>query len=167
MEEVKITKSRFKYSGLYALNRYYDLLYDTFRTNGYNVEEWRYRHKLGPDGNTVELELFWDCNKEIDEYSKIKIFAKTLIVGMNKQQTQIDGKPVTKDSGVVELEMKVSIFLDKNNKWEVNPLLRHFRPFYDIYFYKNIFNNTKRVAIDEHFKVENEIKAFFNMQTFL
>jgi hypothetical protein len=167
MEEVKITKSRFKYSGQYSLSSYYNLLYDVFRSNGYDVEEWRYRHKLNPDGSSNELELFWDCIKKIDEYSHIKIFAKTLIVGMGKQQTQIDGKPVTRDTGVVELEMKVSVVIDRLNKWEIDPLLRNFRSFYDVYFYRPIFNNTKRVSIEEHYKVENEMKAFFNMQTFL
>lgn len=167
MEEIKVTKSRFKYAGLYSLTSYYNLLYDVFRTTGYEVEEWRYRRKLRPDGSTEELEIFWDCFKKKDEYSKIKIFTKTLIVGMSEQQTQIEGKPVKRDKGTVELEMKASIMIDTGNQWDANPFLRHFRRFYDTYFYKPILDNIKRILIDDHYKVENEMKAFFNMQTFV
>lgn len=167
MEEVTILKTRFKYSGQYSLSSYYNLMYDIFRSMGYGVEETNYIRKLNPDGSQKEIELVWDCLGTIDGYSKIKINAKTLIVGIGTQQTQIDGKPVTRDVGTLELEMKSSILIDYENRWESNPIMRHLKGFYDKYFYKPVFDNLIAKTAGNHYKVENEMKAFFNMQTFL
>ena len=166
MEAIGITKSRFKHDGLYALSSYYNVLYDVFRGLGYDVEETRYISKLNPDGSTKELEISWECRKKIDNYARIFIFCKTLIVGMGKQQTQIDGKPVSRNSGVLELELNVKIELDYDNKWVSSPFLSGLRYFYDKWFYSDTFNNIKERAATEMYTVENEMKAFFNMQTF-
>jgi hypothetical protein len=164
MESIAVTKSRFKYAGLFMLGAYYDMLYDTFRSKGYHVDEFRYRQVMKPDGTPGELELFWNCYKHIDDYCVIKIFAKTLIVGLDKKQTQIDGKAMDLDKGVVELEMKCEVVLDKLNQWDANPMMIHLRPFYDTYFYKNALKNITAKATDEHNWVENQMKGFFNMQ---
>jgi len=167
METISVTKSRFKHSGLYNLSSYYNVLYDTLRVLGYDVEEVKYRNKIGPDGQTVEIELFWDAKRKIDDYSKMFIYAKTLIVGMSKQQTQIDGKPVTKDKGIAELELKARVEVDYQNKWEANPIMQQLRWWFEKYFYHDKLNFIQsKVAADMN-KLENEIKAFFNMQTFL
>lgn len=167
METLSVTKSRFKHSGLYSLSDFYNVLYDTLRVMGYDVEETRYRNKLGPDGQTVELELFWDAKRKIDDYSRIFIFAKTLIVTMSKQQTQIDGKPVTKDKGTLELELKARVEVDYQNKWEANPIMSYLRKFYEKYFYHAKLDLIQAKAAAEMMKLDSEMKAFFNMQSMM
>jgi len=164
METLKITGSRFKYDGLYSLSSYYNLLYDVFRTMGYDVEEWKYRNKLGPDGTTVELELFWIARRKVDNYARILINCKTLIVTMSKQQTQIDGKPVMRDKGTLELELKVAVEIDYDNKWMINPIFNQLRRIYNNVLNKPALNVIKGKAAGEMGKVDSEMKAFFNMQ---
>jgi hypothetical protein len=164
METLKITSSRFKYDGLYSLSSYYNLLYDVFRTMGYDVEEWKYRNKVGPDGTTVELELFWTARRKVDNYARIVINCKTLIVTMSKQQTQIDGKPIMRDKGTLELELKCAVELDYENKWMINPVLNQLRRIYNNVLYKPVLTVIKTKAGGEMGKVDSEMKAFFNMQ---
>lgn len=167
MEELAVSSNRFKHDGLYSLSSYYNLLYDTWRSLGYDVEEIKYFNKLNPEGKTSELEIVWECTRKIDGYTRIYIRCKTLIVGMNKQQVQIDGKPVTRDSGVVELELKSTVQTDYDNKWVSNVLLESFRKYYDMFFYKPTLDVIKGKASSDHYSVENEMKAFFNMQRFM
>ncbi|MDD5182307.1 MAG: hypothetical protein PHC66_04005 [Candidatus Nanoarchaeia archaeon] len=167
METLAITKSRWKHNGLYDLTSFYNILYDTLRVLGYDVEETKYRNKLGPDGSTVELEMFWDARRNYDNYARIYIKCKTLIVGMSKQQTQIDGKPVTRDKGTLELELKVSVELDYKNLWVSNPLFSQIRWVYDRFFFKTPLAIIKSKAESEMNKFSNEMKAFFNMQKYV
>lgn len=167
MEALSVSKSRFKYSGLYSLSSYYNVLYDTLRVLGYDVEEVKYRHKLGPDGSTIELELFWEARRSLDNYARIFLKVKTLIVGMSKQQTQADGKPVTKDKGTTELELKAQVEVDYKNLWESNPIMSPLRRFYEKYFYHQKLDLIQVKAASEMSKLETEMKAFFNMQTFM
>lgn len=167
METLTIGKNRFKHDGQYALSSFYNVLFDTFITMGYSVEETKYRNKLGPDGSPVEHEISFECRRVVDKYARIFIRAKTLIVGMSKVQAQIDGKPVNRDKGTLELEMKSFVELDYENKWITNPVLNQVRRIYNNIFYKETLTLIKAKAGGEMDKVNNEMKAFFNMQKFM
>lgn len=167
MDELTVTKSRFKHDGLYSLKSYYNLLYDLLRTMGFDVEEKSYVNKLGPDGKSSELEISWVCTANVDDYARIRLHVKTLIVGMGKQQTQIDGKPVTQDVGSLELELKSFVDVDYKNKWASNYFLSWVRDIYDKYFYKSKLGTIMEKSGTAMKKVDNEMKAFFNMQRFM
>jgi len=167
METISILGGRAKHKGIYDLGAYYDFLYDTFRGRGYEVEEINYRQKVGPDGEPVELELFWTCYRVIDDYARFNMWCKTLIVGIKKEQVVINGQPTTKDFADVELELKGKIELDWKNLWSSNPILKFFRDIYDVHIYREVFNNLKKKLTEDYYFVEGEVKAFFNMQRFM
>lgn len=165
MEEIAITKARVKYKGLFSFGDYYRILYDLFRSLGYDVEEQKYKHKTKPEGDEIEIE--WNCYKKIDDYSLFRIFAKTLITGLQKVETVEGGMKRTKNTGDVELEIKCFIQTDYENKWETSPFLKFLKGIYDAYLYRSTLETWKeKVAYDMH-TVENEIKAFFHMQRFM
>lgn len=165
MEEIVITKTRMKYNGIFDFGDYYRLCYDIFRSLGYDVEEQKYKHKTKPEGDEVEIE--WNCYKKVDDYSLFRIFAKTLVVGLSKVQVVLEGVQTSKNTGDCELEMKCFIQTDYENRWETNPMLKFLKGVYDVYFYRSTLNNWKeKVATDMH-TVENEMKAFFQMQKFM
>lgn len=165
MEEITVTVGRVKFSGIFSFDDYYKLIYDLFRSLGYDIEEAKYSHKTTPVGDSATVE--WACYKKVDDYSMFKISAKTEIEGLEKVQVQIKDQPAVKNKGSCYLELKAVIMTDYENRWEVNPLLKFVKGFYDVYFYKSTFDSWKqKVAIDLH-TVENEVKAFFNMQRFM
>ena len=165
MEEITVTKARTKFKGLFDFGDYYRLLYDIFRSMGYNVVEQKYKHKNIPTGDEIEIE--WNCYKKVDDYSLFRIFAKTLIVGMEKVQVTVDGVQTKKEQADCELELKCFVQTDYENRWETNPMMKFLKGVYDTYFYRATLETWKeRVATDMH-TVENEIKAFFNMQRFM
>lgn len=165
MEEISVTSARTKFNGLFDFGDYYRLLYDLFRSMGYSVVEQKYSHKNNPTGNDVEIE--WQCYKKVDDYSMFRIFAKTLIVSMEKVQVTVEGVQTKKDKADCELDLKCFIQTDYENRWETSPFLKFLKGVYDSYFYRATMENWKeRISTDMH-TVENEVKAFFNMQRFM
>ena len=165
MEEIAITKGRAKYSGIFDFSAYYRLLYDLFRSMGYDVEEQKYTNKTKPEGDEVEIE--WNCYKKVDDYSLFRIFAKTLVLGLQKKQVVVEGVQTTKNYGTIELEIKCFIQTDYENRWETNPMMKFLKGVYDTYFYRSTLETWKQKVITDMHTVENEVKAFFNMQRFI
>jgi len=163
-EEFRLFGTRQKFAGIFSLSAYYAFKYDLFRRKGFIVYEDKYRLKKVPGGN--ELELFWTCFKDIDSYARIKISAKTLIVGLDKREVTVEGVPVMMDKGNVELEMKLDIVTDYANRWEVNSFLRTIKPLYDKYIYREKFKELERIAFNHLYFVENSVKEFFKMESF-
>lgn len=165
VEEITITKTRVKFTGIFSFDDYYKLIYDLFRGLGYDIEEAKYSHKTTPVGDAMTIE--WSCYKKVDDYTMFKIWAKTQVEGLEKVQVQIKGSPEFKNKGSCDLEMKANLMTDYENRWEINPLLKFLKGFYDVYFYKSTFETWKaKIALDMH-TIENEAKAFFNMQRFM
>ena len=165
MEEIAIAKARTKFSGIFSIKDYYRLLYDIFRSLGYDVEEQKYKHAVKPEGDEIELE--WQCWKKVDDYARLRIFAKTLVVGLQKVQVQVEGAQTTKEKGSCELELKCFVQTDFENRWEVNPMLKFMKGVYDTYIYRPTFATWRDKVAGEMHTVENEMKAFFNMQRFM
>jgi hypothetical protein len=164
-EEMGVSKTRAEYTGIFSVDDYYKLLYDLLRGLGYDVEENKYSHKTSPTGDSMAIE--WTAIKKVDDYSAFKIWAKTEVKNLEKVQVQIGGRPFAKNKGSCSMELKCFIVTDYENRWEVNPMLKFLKGFYDVYFYKSTFDTWKtKVVLDMH-TVENEIKSFFNMQRFM
>ena len=165
MEEITVSATRIKHAGKFDLGDYYRLLYDIFRSMGYDVEEVKYKHKSKPEGD--ELEIEWSCFKKVDDYTRFKINAKSLIVGLQKVKVQVEGVPASRHLGDVELEMKSVLQTDFTNRWETHPFLKFMKGFYESYLYKDNLETWQAKVNTEMNTVANEVKAFFNMQKFM
>jgi hypothetical protein len=119
MEAITVTVGRVKFVGIFSFDDYYKLIYDLFRSLGYDIEETKYSHKTTPIGDSATVE--WACYKKVDDYSMFKIGAKTEIEGLEKVQVQLKDQPMTKNKGSCYLELKAEIMTDFENRWEVNP----------------------------------------------
>jgi hypothetical protein len=167
MEKYKVTDTRrFKFDGTFSLSNYYRILYDVCRSLGYDVYENRYVHKKLMEG-MEEVELVWTCLKDVDGYARIRLDVKTLVTGMKKVQVQIEGANVGRENGSCELQMAGNIETDYLNRWETNPILRMFKKMYDNYVYRDMFKLITDKTNAEVNAIENELKAFFNMQKLL
>jgi len=165
MEDITVIKTGVKFTGIFSFDDYYKLLYDLFSSIGYAVVEDKYSHSTKPTGDSMDIE--WNCFKKVDDYSMLKIWARTSINGLEKVQVKIKDTMTVKNKGTIALDMKASIMTDYENRWEINPILKFLKGFYDVYFYKSTFESWKeRATLDVH-TVENEVKAFFNMQRFM
>jgi hypothetical protein len=165
METVKITQARVKFSGVFDMGDFYRLLYDIIKSLGYTIIESKYTHKTVPTGDKVELE--WNCFKKVDDYSQFHIFARVQVADLQKVQVQVEGVTGTKHKGEAELELVCSIVTDYENRWEINPVTKFLKGMYDAYFYKSTYDTWVQKLTSELHTVENEMKAFFHMQTFV
>ena len=165
MEEITIGKAKARFVGLFDFGDYYRILYDVIRSLGYDVEEQKYKQKSKGDIDEVEIE--WQCYKKVDDYSMFRIFAKTLIIGLKKVTVNVDGAQSTKNEGDCELELRCFIQTDYENKWETNPMMKFLKGVYDLYIYRATFNSWKGKVSTEMKTIENEMKAFFQMQRFM
>jgi len=164
-EEVKVLPTSVKYSGIFNMKDLYSLLYDLLTGLGYGVTEEGYKSTTKPDGSE-DLEISWDCTKNMDNYTRfrIKIFIKA--DGISKVKVKEGDIEVTKNKGSAEVKFTAYTITDFENKWELNPLLKFFKGLFDKYIYSSTYKNWKSKIVEETYTIVNEVKSFFGLQKF-
>jgi hypothetical protein len=164
-ETIIVPESKVRYKGIFSFTDFYRFFVDTFRTLGYTIDEEKYRHKEKAD--STEIEIVWNCYKNIDDYTRFLIKAKILVVDMKKVQIQKEGVTTTADSGDIEITFTARLVTDYLDRWETSPILKFVKGIYDRYLYKPTFESYKKRIVDEMYTTENETKSFFNLARFM
>ena len=166
MEEISVTKSKLNYSGYFDFGDFYTLLWRTLKDLGYVVVEENYKRSVSGGGE--EINISWSAFKNVDDYSRFKIGIRILILGLKKQEVKLpNGATVKKDKGNIFLTFSVSIQTDYLNKWETHPLLKFLKGFYDYYIYRKQIESLTSKVLEELGSLENEVKSYFQMATFM
>ena len=166
MEEISITKSKLNYSGYFDFGDLYTLLWRTLKDMGYVVIENNYKRAVKQGGE--EINISWSAFKNIDDYSRFKIGIRILILGLSKAEIKLpNGSIVKKDKGTIFVTFSASIQTDYLNKWEVHPIMKFLKGFYDYYIYRKQIESLTSKLLEELGALENEIKSYFQMATFM
>jgi len=162
MKEETIKSARIIFNGYLKLDDYYDYLHKIFVWLGYLVDEVLYRHKESADGKR-EIELFWDCKKDVDSYTRLRISVNLFVGGLMKVEVVKDGEKLRMDKCEVDLKLKAKIVKDYRNFFE-NPFLKPFKYLYEMVWYKATLDSWKSKIEDDLLRIESEMKAFLNLQ---
>ena len=162
MIEEAVTSARVMFTGYLKLDEYYDYLHKLFVWLGYEVNEVLYRHKERADGKK-EIELVWECIKDVDSYTRFKINVNLFIGGIVKAEVVKDGKKVKMEKCDTDLKLKAKVVKDYKNYFE-NAFLKPFKYLYERVWYKATLDTWRGKLEEELIKIENEMKAFLNLQ---
>ncbi len=166
MEEISITKSKLNYSGYFDFGDFYTLLWRTLKDMGYVVIEENYKRAVKQGGE--EINIAWSAFKNVDDYTRFKIGIRILILGLSKAEIKLpNGATVKKDKGTIYVNFSASIQTDYLNKWEVHPIMKFLKGFYDYYIYRKQMESLTSKLLEELGALENEIKSYFQMATFM
>ncbi|QQG38569.1 MAG: hypothetical protein HYS32_03105 [Candidatus Woesearchaeota archaeon] len=125
--------------------------------NRYYIKEDEYRESKEGDRKTVNIS--WEVNREVDDYTKLQIKVKFKMTGKN---VAIKKKGVSV-KGDIKLILEGIMVTDRENVWEKTAGLKFLRDIYDTTFQKSKMDNYRNKLENECNALYNEIKAFFDL----
>lgn len=158
--------SKVKYSGIFKMSDIYRVAHSLLIDMRYIIEETKYREKVG-QGGSREIEIKWHATKEFDDYTRYRITLSWLVLGLNDVEIEKEGTKVKMNNGTIELTINSYLETDYEGRWETHPITRFFKGLHDKYLYRRTYLDYQERIYKEAYKLENELKAFFNLNRFM
>jgi len=149
-EEETIAKAKIKYKGSFDLGDAYDVLHDLFVTMGFTVEESKYKETV--KGDKKDLQITWDCEKNVDDYTKFIISVNFFILGFSKQGAD------------AEINFKCKLRTDYEGRWDANPFLKFMKGVFQKYLYRGTYAEWKTQVRDEMYQIKTELESYLRVE---
>jgi len=162
-EKDTIFKGKIKQRGLYDFKDFYEFLYDYLMDENYDVFERKYVEKVSGDSKDVEIK--WECMKEISDYFRFVIVLDWLVLGMKKVKIKREDKEITMDTGLLEVKFKAQLVKDYENRWENHPVWKFLRGIYDRYIIRTRIEDYQERILEEVNEAIAEAKALLAIET--
>ena len=162
-EKDKIFKGKVKMKGLFDYKNFYEFLYDYLMDENYDVFERKYQEKVSGDSKDVEIK--WECMKEISDYFRFVITLDWLILGMKKVKIKKDDQEISMDTGLLEIKFSALIVKDYENRWENHPFWKFLRGIYDRYIIRTRVEQYQEKLMEEITEYISQIKGLLAIET--
>ena len=160
-KEVVISEG-LEYRGIFNFSGFYEFAYHWLKEEGYEVVEDKYQEKV--TGNSREIAVDWKAGKPVSDYFKAEIDVRILILGATDVEVEIEGVRKKMNKGKIELKFKGSLVKDPESEWEGSPFFRFLRGMYNKFIIgKNIEQQEDQLKEDVQ-DLNEEIKAFLEIQ---
>lgn len=156
--------TRVKYSGRFDYKEFYKFFFDVIVSNGYVITGDAHAQKVKSTGEEVEID--WDFEKRVDDYTKFKIHVKIFVTDLNPVIIKKGGEEFNTDEGNVEVIISSRVETDWQDLWEKNRFLEMLRDFYERYLFKQTLDNYVEEVHMDAFNFGAEVKSFFNQPGF-
>ncbi len=161
-EKDTIFKGKIKNTGIFNFKDFYSFVYDWLREEGYDVFEKKYSEKVSGDSKQIEIE--WDADREISDYFKFRINMYWLILGMKSVEVQKEGQKVKMDTAVTEIKFKAILVKDYEDRWENSTFWKFLRGIYERYIIKSRIEEYQIKILEELEELVAQCKAFLAME---
>jgi hypothetical protein len=161
-EKDTIFKGKIKNTGVFDFKDFYSFAYDWLRDEGYDVYEKKYSEKVS--GDSKQLEIEWDADREVSDYFKFRINMYWLIMGMKSVEVQKEGQKIKMESGTVEIKFKSILVKDYEDRWENHPFWKFLRGIYERYIIKSRIEEYQIKVLEETEELIAQCKAFLAME---
>ena len=161
-EKDTIFKGKIKNTGVFDFKDFYSFAYDWLRDEGYDVYEKKYSEKVS--GDSKQLEIEWDADREVSDYFKFRINMYWLIMGMKSVEVQKEGQKIKMESGTVEIKFKSILVKDYEDRWENHPFWKFLRGIYERYIIKSRIEEYQIKVLEETEELISQCKAFLAME---
>ena len=126
--EMKFKKYTFDFLEVYTHAK------DWIEWKGYQMREKKYKEIINPgDSKTYYIE--WEIHKKIDNYSKYLIVLEWEGIGVKDVDAVWHGKQTKVQQGEITVKMSAYLVLDFDSNWEVHPILKFLKGFYERFLY--------------------------------
>jgi hypothetical protein len=149
------------YEGVFDLGELYKHAYTWFTWRKLDVSEKKYKEKMKATGKEIEIE--WQVNRDIDEYSKFSHDIKWRMRDINDVEVQKDSAKVKMQKGEITIEVTSSLITDRQDIWAAKPHFTFLKAFYEKYLYKGSIDRMKKELWKQGWDFYNEMKAFLNL----
>lgn len=155
-------KEEIRYIGMFVFKDFFNLMFNFMTSNGYIIDDDSHAQKEGDTG--VEVETLWKFWRKIDDYTKFRVEIYYWIQDMKEVIIKKeDGREVKTNEGNIYIRIKGEIETDWQGRWEVTPMMKKLRGFYERYLLKPVIDDyiVKMSIFIATFA--GELKSFFNM----
>jgi len=155
-------KEELHFTGIFNYKDFFNMLYNVVTANGYTIMDDSHTQKEGDTGTEVEVK--WEFERRVDDYTKFHIIIYYLITDMKEVIIKKeDGSEVRTNEGNVYVKINGAIELDWQNRWERTEFLKKMRNFYNRYLYKPVIDDyiIKMSAMIN--TIAEELKSFFKV----
>jgi len=159
-----LDSEKITYENVFDLKELYKHLYEWLTWRKYDVSEKKYKLKVKPTGNDMEIK--WEATKFIDEYSMFLIEMKALLVGVTDVEVQKDGAKIKMQKGEITIDVSAHLITDRQDVWASRPHFIFLQRFYEKYLYKGAIDRMKGELWKVGWDFYNEAKAFLNLYRF-
>lgn len=161
-EKNSVYKGKIIQKGIFNFKDVYEFLYDYLGDENYDVDEVKYVEKI--KGDEKDMEIIWNCTKEVSDYFMFEITLTWAVLGMKKAKVKKGDKEVIMDSGTIEIKFTSALIKDYENRWENNAPLKFLRGVYDRYIIRNKLDEYGVKVWEEVHDVISQTKSFLAIE---
>ncbi len=154
--------TKIKQAAYFDFKKIYAFAYEWLVEEDFKVIEKKYQEKIA--GNTKDIEIVWDCSKEISDYFKFLIRIEWRILKMEEVEVVVDNKKTKTNKG--EFEMKATGVLERDyeSRWENTAFLKFLRGVYDRYVIRGTISAEKKKLIEDVDEYVAQIKSMLSIE---
>jgi len=161
-EKDTIFKGRVKQTGIFSFKKLYSFLYDWLSEEGYKINEDKYSEKI--TGDSKEIEINWEAEKEISDYFKFVIRVDWFILGLKNIKVKKEDKEINMNTGEVEIKFKTILVKDYESKWEDHPVWKFLRGIYDRYIIRTRIDDYEDRLMEDTDELIAQCKSFLAIE---
>lgn len=116
----------------------------------------------------IELWIWWRFEKKAtNPYYKFMMDVDWHILRLKPAEVVKNGKKYKCDTGDCEVVIRGKIISDAEDKWKNHPILKHFETIFWKRMHKSIFGAYKRELYRDVFRLQEAIKTYLQLSTYL
>lgn len=161
-DKEQVIKEKLVNTGIFNYPAVYSYMYDWFKIQeGYGVTEERYSEKVS--GNSRAIEAKWVIAKKISDYFRMDFTLEFDVKDLTDVEVEVDGVKKKMNKGKITIELKGYLTKDVESKWDVSPMYRFMRDFYNKYIVPNRVENMQDKIIADTKKFLADVKMFLDI----
>ncbi|MDP2925153.1 MAG: hypothetical protein Q8N99_02150 [Nanoarchaeota archaeon] len=161
-EKDTVFSGKIKQTGIFSFKDFYTFLYDWLRDENYDVYEKKYTEKV--KGDTKEIEIRWEAERDISDYFRFKIEMNWLLTGVKSIEVQKDGRKEKMDSAAMEIKFKAILIKDYEDRWENAPFWKFLRGLYERYIIRQRISDYEIKLLQELEELLAQAKSFLALE---
>jgi len=154
--------TKIKHNGLYDFKETYRILFEWLMDHGYDVVEKSYKEVV-QGGGAKEIEVEWDALKKVSDYFRFLMSVKFHPMAMTSVEVEIDGQKKKMNKGAMDVEVKIVLLKDYEERWSGRPIWKFLRTLYDRYLIRERVEQYEGKLIQEMNEFVAQTKAFLAM----
>lgn len=161
-EREQLLKEKVDHTGIFDFKAFYGYAHSWFAEANYDgVDEEKYSEKVS--GNARDIVIEWKSSKRMSDYFKIEHKIKFKFEKLTDVEVEIDGVKKSSNKGKVEMEIRSTLVLDHESKWEVSPMMRFWRDVYNKYIVPTRVDAMRGKCIGDGQKFKDDLKEFLQL----
>jgi hypothetical protein len=162
-EEISLGSTKIKYEGIFDWKELYSLIRNWFIERKYNYFEIKNAKKPTSFG----FEFEFDAKGEREETNYVKHTVSINVHGYHMEDVEliVNGEKKNKNrTGMMIIEIKPTLTLDWDNKWETTTFKKHVKKFLHKHVMKKQIDQWKGKLYYESYKLHTQIKENLDME---